>query len=758
MNNSQSIKKRIVEYYALLPLQKTVVQIMTVNVDYCRAGIMLDCLSGMGFRQDNGRELTTNSMQPIQRELINKGLLFKSTKGISCPESVRGEALRDMLLENSFGQTVAQLQNHIPLPDTTKQANPFENYQQLIRSFQIALFTHKSTAEINSIENYYAYHFFRDDYRNNNLYHFILNNPFSGEIMDKIDPEIRLEVALSLLERTGELLESATEILLYIINTCHAEIFGQRPSIKLINYYLLCGDKSHAHSLAENLEEELKPEQLSRIAWLESISGDHQKADKLFEQSIQCIKKRTGKRKLFLQSYAGIFHLLSLLGDGGITALEKAISYIDTAEKEQYPLSPMMEAMRPIFENQLGRVSGDLHAPDLASFESVDNPLPFFLSNLFLAWTNASEARKNILKISHARDKAEKNNYFWLAAELSALLELLGEEKEKNRQLSAKLHKLCNTVSCVHQVKEQPKWEKTLNALLHIAEPGKKSKIEHMVAQRLVWLFNHSETYNFCYITPRLQTISKKGTWTKGRPVALKNLYQNHHTMEGLTEQDRRVCRAIKEEYYRTGYRYGKTEYTIDNEIALPALVGHPLLFLESSPEVRAELVPAEPEMQLIKEKGRLKLAVFPIRTCDEVMVVKDTPTRFKLIRFSGKQNAIIDLLGEELTIPKTGEKLAREVVDSLSSIITVHSDLTAGGDTKSKTVKADCTPHAHIIPHQEGICLEFRVNPCGADGSSFRPGKGGKSVLTEIKGEKIQAVRDFAGEKKRQPQRFSTP
>jgi SNF2 family DNA or RNA helicase len=751
MKITQSINKRRAEYHALLPLPKAMVHMMTVNVDYCRVGIMLDCLNDMGFRQNNGMELTTNNMQLIQQELINKGMLFKSTRGISCPESIRREALRDMLLEDSFRQTVTVLLKHIPLPDTTKQTNPFENYQQVVRSFQIALFSHKSAKEINTIENYYAYHYFRDDYRDNNLYHSILNNPFSREIMDKIHPEIRLEVALSLLERTGELLEPATEILHYIINSFHAGIIGKSATIKLINYHLLCGDKSLAHSLAANLSEDLKPEQLSRTAWLESISGNHQKADELFEQSLRYIKKRTGKRKCFLQSYAGIFHLISLLGAGGNTALNKAISYIDIAKKDQYPLSSMTEAMRPIFEDRLGLASCELRMPDRKLLENADAPLPFFLSNLFWAWTNPSEAGRNISKISYTRDKAKKNNYTWLAAELSALLEFLGHEKELNRNLSAMLHKSCNTVSCVHLVKDQPKWEKTLHALLHIASPDQKKDAKIVVDQRLIWLFNHSETYNFCYISPRIQVISKKGTWTKGRPVALQNLYQNNHIMEELTEQDRRVCRGIKEEYYRTSYKYGKTEYTMDNEIALPALVGHPLLFLESSPDVQVELVSAEPEMQLTKENGRLKLTVFPARTSDEMMVVKDTPTRFKLIRCSDKQKAIINLLGEELAIPRSGEKLAGEVVESLSSIITIHSDLTANDGTKSKTVQADCTPHAHIIPHQEGICLEFLVKPCGTEGSSFRPGKGGKTVLTEIKGEKIQAVRDFNKEKQQQ-------
>lgn len=748
----QDSNKAGAQYAVLSPLPKSVVQLLTVNVDSCRIGIILDCLNEMGFRQDNGQELTTNSMQFIQQELLGQGLLLKSTRGIRCPESLRREALRDMVLKKSLQQIVAVLQKHVPLPDTDKQANPFENYQQVIRSFQIALFSHNTTREIDAIENYYAYHYFRDDYRDNNLYHTILNSPFSAEIMDALQPEIRLHVALSLLERASDLLEPVRPILHYIVDSFGVEILGKRSSITLVNHHLLCGDISLVRSLAESLENELEPERLSRTAWGECIRGNYRQADTLFEQSIRCIKKRTGKRHVFLQSYAGIFHLIALLGDGGNIALNKALSYIDRAKNDRHPLSFLLEAMRPIFVDQLG-LAGQPYIPDMESVSHTDFPVPFFLSNLFWAWNHPAEARHNISKICSTRDKAHKNGYIWLAAELSALLEFLGHEKEKNNKLSAELHKVCGTLSCVYLVKDQPKWAKILQALLHIATPDKKEDARRVADQRLIWLFNHSETYNFCYISPRLQIIGKNGTWTKGRPVALQNLYQNNQTMEGLTEQDRRVCRGIKEEYYRTSYKYGKTEYTMDHEIALLALIGHPLLFLASAPGVQVEFVLAEPEMQLIKDKGRLKLTVFPARISDELMVVKDTPTRFKLIRCSEKHKAIIDLLAEGLTLPQSAEKMVGAVVNSLSSIITIHSDLSADGKTESKTVQADCTPHAHIIPHQAGICLEFLVKPCGAEGSSFRPGKGGKTVLTEIQGEKIQVVRDFSKEKKLQDQ-----
>ncbi|MGB5686884.1 MAG: SNF2-related protein, partial [Candidatus Electrothrix sp.] len=131
----------------------------------------------------------------------------------------------------------------------------------------------------------------------------------------------------------------------------------------------------------------------------------------------------------------------------------------------------------------------------------------------------------------------------------------------------------------------------------------------------------------------------------------------------------------------------------------------------------------------------------------DEIKVIRDTPTRFKLYRFTAKHGEIASFLGKGMTIPKSGEKKARKVVESLSSVVTVLSDL--DGTTEAETREADSRPHAHILPCHNGIQVEFLVKPCGVDGSSFRAGRGSKNVLTEIEGKKIQTVRNFAEEKK---------
>ncbi|WP_161629858.1 DEAD/DEAH box helicase [Desulfogranum japonicum] len=741
------------QYHALSRLAKCIVQIVTVNVDNCRIGTILDCLHDMDFRQDNGRKLSVQSTQKVQKELISKEILFKSAKGLRCSESICGEVLRDMLKQGSYAHIASVLQQHITMPVMNKRSNPFENYQQLLRSFQMALFTHNSIETIRIIEEEYAYLFFHEEFLQNNPYHITLNAPFSEEMMDAIHPEIRLLVGLLMLERVARLLEPATDILMYIMDRYHEEILGNSTTLRLIRHNLLCGDSFLADSLAETLGGDLEAEQLSRMAWAATIRGEHQEANRLFERSIQCIAKATGKKKVFLQSEAGIFHLLSLLAEDKDSAREKALEYIKIAEKNTYPLFFLMQVIRPIFEDQLGLVPSKSHPLANEFTRHIENPLLFFLSNLVLAWSDTAAAKRNSRLIGQLRDKAYENGYIWLAAELSELLAFVGIDKAENKSVSSELHSLGETVSCVTLMKEQPKWEKTLKTLLRIAGQGTEKNASRTAEQRLVWLFSHNPKYNYSNITPRLQNLSKNGTWTKGRVVGLKNLYDNHSQMTVLTEQDHRVCRTIEESYTRSGYgyRYGKADYSFDYKQALLALVGHPLLFLENSPDVHVELVAAEPELQLIEQGGKIQLAVSPTFSGQEVVVVKDTPTRYKLIQFSQKHQDIMQVLGKGLTIPKSGEKLAGKVADSLSSMITVHSDLAATANTACKTVEADSTPHAHIIPHQDGISLEFLVKPFGTEGSSFRPGKGGKNVLTEIQGEKVQAMRDFAEENRLQ-------
>ncbi|MCI5143041.1 MAG: ATP-dependent helicase, partial [Candidatus Electrothrix sp. ATG1] len=440
--------------------------------------------------------------------------------------------------------------------------------------------------------------------------------------------------------------------------------------------------------MIKKLPEERDLERLSRNGWLSFVSGNYEEARVSFDQNLQLAKKISRQKKIFFQNEIGLIHLLTLLAGNDRKLLSQGLEYIKIVQKKGYYYASVTEAMKPVFQQQLGLDETESYRDSLNTFD--DNPLQFLVFNLILFWTDKARAKENISALEAVKKKAEKNGYLWIAAELSSILAALNVKKNSNTVLSKKLHSTCGTQSCINLVKKIPQWEKKLDGLLTITGEADKSGQGVEAEQRLVWLFSHNERYGYCSITPKMQKLTKGGTWTKGRPVALKNLYDNYATMEGLSNQDRRVCQAVKAEYYSGSWRsYGKTEYELDKDQALPALAGHPHLFLENAPDVQVELVVAEPELAIREEKGKLRLTLSPpppSREDKEIQVVKDTPTRFKLYRFTDKHREIGQFLGKGITIPKSGAQKAQQVVESLSSVVTVLSDL--DGTTEAETRK----------------------------------------------------------------------
>ncbi|MFH0785741.1 MAG: DEAD/DEAH box helicase [Pseudomonadota bacterium] len=740
------------KYATLPPASKAIIQLLAVNVDYCRTEVVLSFLINLHFTNDEGRQFTFAGLQQQLKELAASGLLLKNNMGVCCPQSIRHLAFSEALAKGTFAVIVQYLQQALQLP--TKLSGKYHhqgNYQRLLRDFQIALFHFGSLEEVNDLVYHYTYSQFNDDYYENNPFLFFLNRPFSADIIEKIDPKIRLELLANLLHAADNGSEQAKDIIAYIVDKYSHEIPNKTLASTLLMHYLLSGDTAKFHSLLDRLGDDL---QLAKLYWtgcLAVVNGDFPMALQAFSKSDQLLKKLTGKRKMVLTNYAGIFQLVALLQTNEPTALKEALESLTFAQKnrDNYPLLPLMELLLPIFQDKLGMVATDQFADNLHFFRKI--PIAIFFSQLFKFWKNCTNTSNDIPLLQQARDKALTCGHKWIAAELSALLATLGHDVKVNRKMAASFHASCSTTSFVDIIRLQPQWEKVLNSLLYINKPDQDKKKGGTSVQRLIWLFSFNEQYHYCRISAKFQKMTAKGSWTGGSPIALKRLYHEYHGMPELSDQDRQVCRAIREESYRSGWgSHTRTEYAFDRDKVLPALVGHSLLFLEESPGVNVELVTAEPELHFREEKGELLLTVTPSFTDEtgNLLVVKDTPTRFKIIRYTAEHKHVINLLGTGMTIPKAGETLARQVVDKLSTFIAVHSDL--DGTNSATAVAADSRPHAHILPLRDGISLEFLVKPISTGNSSFRPGKGSKNVTAVTDGKAVQAVRDPAEEKQR--------
>jgi len=127
---------------------------------------------------DSGRKITVSSLQPLQKELMEKGLLLKTGKGVGCPESVRQKVLHDTLLQNRFPEIAEVLQANMSLTDGAV------NYHQLLRNFQITLFTRDNMADIyrilDSYHNGYSRYTTQED-----LFLTTLNHPFPLRLLKK---------------------------------------------------------------------------------------------------------------------------------------------------------------------------------------------------------------------------------------------------------------------------------------------------------------------------------------------------------------------------------------------------------------------------------------------------------------------------------------------------------------------------------------------------------------------------------------------
>ncbi len=732
-------------YRRLSPVLKAMVRIMAIEILEMRQVVILACLTELGFRNDNDKRLGQNDLRSLVAQLEVLGLLIKTPQGVTCPESIRTEAVQDAVLADQFRDIAPILLEETPL-EKGYQNYFFRTPNELYRGIQLAVYggeVHVSLDDMFASGSLsYAMRFMEES-----PFMTLFDRPFRPGVFDCIAPETRIKTMNLLLQATESKLKPSKEAFEYglelVSKAPGPDAFGPMSGL------LLRGDLQRHQALAEKLPP--SPALSTQMGWSRMIFGDSDGALAHFKEAIATIKKSTRKRNVFIPGYGGVFFLFALLKSNANEDHRAALAYMNIAEKQHNPLQVVLAAMKPLFLEQLGQ-----HAKTRDNLDLYidNNPVLSLFCILVMAWIDEKRAKKQIKPLESIRKKAALSGHLWIEAEASALLAKLGKNAKANGERSEKGHKKCGTQSLATLIQPTPVWEKNLKALIMMGEAVSREPASVHGNQRLIWLLDHNETYNTCHITPRLQKRSKGNTWTKGRAVALKNLHRNYHSMAGLTDQDRQVACTIVEESYRSGYRsFRQVDYSFDQDRALAALAGHPCIFLEDALESPVELVTGKPEVRFRQEKGKIKVRMSPMPNAmnDSVLVVRETPSRFKVVRFSDEHMQVAEVLGKKgLNLPEHAEPMAAQAIASLASMVTVNSDLDAAENKDVRNIAADPTPHAHVMPCLDGLKVEFQVRPLTEKGSYFKPGRGGINVFAEVDGEKVRAVRDLPLEEER--------
>lgn len=285
------------------------------------------------------------------------------------------------------------------------------------------------------------------------------------------------------------------------------------------------------------------------------------------------------------------------------------------------------------------------------------------------------------------------------------------------------------------QIKITADWERLLNTLLAPDEATGKSKPAPV--HRLIYLID----FNHYKLQPVVQASNADGTWSSGRNVPLKKLKEGK--AEAMTEQDHRISTTIQKDHY---YNHDGEAYSFDNRV-WEELAGHPFLFLDDHPTVPAEIVKGHPEL-MVNYNG--KGYTFTANIDDyssELVFVKETPTRLKVIRLTAQQRKVLQTLSQVPVVPAEGREKLMQVLKSIGAHLTVHSEL-GDGAVNIRKRDGDARIVIQLLPFGAGIKAGLFVKPFTLDPPYCKPGAGAAHIIGISNGERWQANRNLELEK----------
>ncbi len=390
----------------------------------------------------------------------------------------------------------------------------------------------------------------------------------------------------------------------------------------------------------------------------------------------------------------------------------------------QYCRYEKEKAEKTISENSVGR-----------------EPVADLFTVLAKFWIFGRVDREEIDRISAIFMKARRIGLDWMAMEASELLCRVEQQIPIRKNFADRVKQRLDLNSMMEMLRVEAPWQKTLHALVRAVAPRPR-KTGEGPGKRLIWLISFDDDQVF--VQPREQNLTARSTWTKGHAVALNRLFTGRD-LEYLSHQDRMIQASLE----KFASYVGQVEYRFNPDKMLPALIGHPHLFLEESPAELVEVVRGNPEIIVEPMENIISIRLHPRVPPVSVSVLRETRTRFKVVELSREQRRIAAILAPGgINVPAYAEDEALSAISALSGAVTVHSAI--GGGKGISRVEADSKPHVHLTRAGEGVRMELFVKPFGNDGPYLVPGAGRENIFAVIKGKQLMAKRSLDEERQK--------
>jgi hypothetical protein len=737
-------------YQTLSPFEQTLVQLASVIYEPINRMTFANCLRRARITGSRGEWLTSATVGPHLQKLQDDGLLDEQLR---CPDEFVELASRAAVASGSYKVMAEAVQNEIPF--SQYQGKWPQRCRRAMREYRIGLYM-QDMVHLENVQLLLEKQCVDFGDQSFPAVRFI-TNPFQPELFSNIPASLQFYVLDQVISYSMHYLINVEEVFAYLQSDAAMQAIPSEeklPFLRLLGGYLLWrGELVQVQTLIRENQESFVASGMEGC--IDFMLGNNQQALERFEVDLRLLKQIAGRRKIYFPSIAGLFFILALLKSGDMKQFHRIRKFIDTVRTQQpgnmlLPVYKLLEKFLLAQEKGIVEIVPGQEASNRSSsaiYRLFDALSHFWLQGGLSASPESGESQELLLLCRRARD----NGFLWLAMEFAEILNRI-EPRSELAEYAAEVCQQTGLVSIVDAVLLEEPWKRRLKALISVTAETDAPGERPAMSSRLIWLVDDRE--GSVTVTAREQRITVRQTWSKGRPVALSRLYSGRN-LEFLSELDRRICKAIRRQQSNQN-----VTYHIDLKQALPAMVGHPLLFLEESPEIPVEFVKGEPELLVEKTGGQLQIRLLKDISDEGVSIIRETPTRFKIIEVTDKHRNIARIVSQNgLQVPETASHKVMEALSNISSFMTVHSEIAVDAAAMNaangkkefiREIAAESGIYVQLIPLGEGFRLAMFVKPFGPQGPYMKPGQGAENVMAEVEGQRLQTCRDMDLEEKK--------
>ncbi len=730
------VTELLTEYDHLALFERELLQLLSVIYEPAHTALIVSCLRTLDIKGPRGNRPTTPLVNHHISKLQQSGFLTESRQ---CRPNLVEILTRSAVQEGSFTHYAAAVQKEAP--SSYYYGKWSTRCWRAMRELRIGIY--RQDFELIDQSLSFLDNQCRDLVSAEPPVVEIVTTPFQPDWLDTLPPSFQFFLLNHIVRHAQRTLSSYPEIIAYLESETHFAQIGNDERLPfqrlLLNQYLLQGETLKAEQLLEqNADIGLATGSAASLAFMR---GDRARAAGQFDDDLAKLMAMNNSETVAFFGPQGVFHVLSQIGRAEQAGFERAARQISIAlslfeqsdEQDAYTLLHRVIECRTSLSGAHHEIVLDETNPPSALTLLIAAHAQFWLSGSL-----EPEIEQAVLALYQ---RAAENGYRFFTVCLGRLLAQSPIGDAPVRKYSAKLAAETGLQPIADLLEPEEPWKRSLQALINISTSAVQPYRDENT--RLVWLI--TDRKGTVSAQPREQKRLADGHWSRGRPISLARLYGNTK-LPYLSLQDRKICLAL--EKHDGGD--GQPQFDFNREKLLLSLIGHPLLFLNESPTTPVEFISSEPEL-LVEDFGEHLHINFSI-PIDEAntILVRDTPTRFKVIRINDNHRRIARITGcSGLTVPVAASEEVLTAIGNISSFMTVHSAIAV--DRGSPTgqditfVEADSTIYMHILPYGSGFRLEMFVKPF-EDGSHYlKPGQGVENIMAEVDGKRLQTRRDLA-------------